>query len=169
MWGGGFTETVRFLWEKHRYYSHETYWLPKLHFSQGTLCLWRTKTCWTSWARRRPGWSNPCPVTGTSTLGAAALRSTRASIWKCPLLAGSHFQCNFWNRFISRMRPGVNQCPTAAKRGISLLHGNCQAFTTVIWPMTQLHSDAWFPVDAKEYYALSSSQLDATKIWKDID
>ena len=85
MWGGGFTETVRFLWEKHRHYSHETYWLPKPH-SQGALCLWRTRTCWTSWALGRPGWSNLCPVTGTSTLGPAALRSTRASIWKCPLL-----------------------------------------------------------------------------------
>ena len=35
------------------------------------------------------------------------------------------------SRFISRMRDGMNQCPAAAKRGISLLHGNCQAFTTV--------------------------------------
>ena len=35
------------------------------------------------------------------------------------------------SRFISRMKYRMNQCPNAAKRGISLLHGNCQAFTTV--------------------------------------
>ena len=48
-----------------------------LFTSPGTPCRWLTRTCSTSWAPSPPGWSSLPPVSGTTTPGAAAPRSTR--------------------------------------------------------------------------------------------
>ena len=100
-----------------------------LHISPGTPCRWQTRTCSTSWAPSRLGCSNLSPVNGISTHGAAALRSTRAASspgWETGWTIKKIKKKN-WK--IKNKR--LNQCRNAAKHGVSLLHGNCQAFTTI--------------------------------------
>jgi len=95
MWGGGFTEAVRFLWEKHR---------NSLSLAdQDLLNILGSQSPWLL---------QPLPC------------EWHFHTWSCSTEI-------YESRFISRMRDGLNQCGNAAKHGVSLLHGNCQAFTTI--------------------------------------
>jgi len=95
MWGGGFTEAVRFLWERHR---------DSLSLAdQDLLNILGSQSPWLI---------HPLPC------------EWHYHTWSCSTEI-------YESRFISRMRDGMNQCPNAAKYGVSLLHGNCQAFTTI--------------------------------------
>ena len=111
MWGGGFTETVRFLWEKHRLPLHGKSQCCTLHISRNSLSL-ADQDLLNILGSQSPWLIQPLPC------------EWHYHTWSCSTEI-------YESRFISRMKDGMNQCPNAAKRGISLLHGNCQAFTTV--------------------------------------
>ena len=112
MWGGGFTEAVRFLWERHRFPLHgKSLSCCILQISRDSLSL-ADQDLLNILGSQSPWLIHPLPC------------EWHYHTWSCSTEI-------YESRFISRMRDGMNQCPNAAKYGVSLLHGNCQAFTTI--------------------------------------
>ena len=132
MWGGGFTEAVRFLWEKHRFLGKPSSWPFVGYFISLQELL----------VVGRPG---PAQHPGLPV----ALAAPTSPLW----MAFPHMELQHWDlreplhlqdeRRVEPLKKEINkknwkiknsrlnQCRNAAKHGVSLLHGNCQAFTTI--------------------------------------
>ena len=100
----------------------------------GATCHWLTRISWTWSEVKRHTFSNLSPASGTITLGrwrCGMDRSNRVSLQiilhKIQSKIMSQCRPDRTERGrVARMRPGGNLCPAARKKGIALLHGNCQ-------------------------------------------